>query len=85
VGLNIAAVTAPEIALSILAEVVTVRRAAEPAAAQRRTAVDPVCGMEVAVSPASVQAEIDGERHYFCGDGCRNRFVADRARDAGVS
>ena len=61
------------------------RRAAEPAAAQRRTAIDPVCGMEVAVSPASVQVELDGERHYFCGEGCRDSFVAERARDAGVN
>ena len=61
------------------------RRAADRPRRGGATAVDPVCGMEVAVSPASVQVELDGERHYSCGEGCRNSFVAERARDAGVS
>jgi xanthine dehydrogenase accessory factor len=39
-------------------------------------AVDPVCGMEVAVSAASIQLERDGERYYFCSEGCRDSFSA---------
>jgi xanthine dehydrogenase accessory factor len=60
--------------------------AAGPAAVAPAVAVaiDPVCGMEVAISPASLQLDLDGERHYFCGEGCRNRFAAEHAPDAAV-
>lgn len=54
------------------------------AATPIEVARDPVCGMEVAVSEASIQLERDGERHYFCSEGCRDRFATKRARDAGV-
>jgi xanthine dehydrogenase accessory factor len=47
-------------------------------------ALDPVCGMEVAVSEASIQLELDGERHYFCSEGCRDGFAAEHAPGAGV-
>jgi xanthine dehydrogenase accessory factor len=91
-GLEIGAETPEEIALSILTEIVAVRRAApvaetvpEPARAPTaEVAIDPVCGMEVAVSPASIQIEVEGERHYFCREECRDRFAAERARDASV-
>jgi xanthine dehydrogenase accessory factor len=64
--------------------------AAEPAAGPAAlapavaVAIDPVCGMEVAISPASLQLDLDGERHYFCGEGCRDRFAAEHAPDAAV-
>jgi xanthine dehydrogenase accessory factor len=62
--------------------------AAAPAPAAVTTpvevALDPVCGMEVAVSEASIQLERDGERHYFCSEGCRDSFAAEGAADAGV-
>ena len=45
-------------------------------------AIDPVCGMEVAVSPASIQLERDGERFYFCSEGCRDSFGAEGAHGA---
>jgi xanthine dehydrogenase accessory factor len=59
--------------------------AAEPAAATTEVAIDPVCGMEVAVSEASIHLDLDGERHYFCREGCRDSFAAERAPGAGVS
>jgi xanthine dehydrogenase accessory factor len=47
------------------------RRANAPPAAD---AIDPVCGMTVAVGPNSIQVEHDGVTYYFCGAGCRQAF-----------
>lgn len=55
-----------------------------PGATPTEVALDPVCGMEVAVSEASIQLVQDGERHYFCSEGCRDRFATEGAPDAGV-
>jgi xanthine dehydrogenase accessory factor len=41
-------------------------------------ATDPVCGMQVAIAPASAQLEVDGERLYFCCEGCRDAYAAGR-------
>jgi len=43
-------------------------------------AVDPVCGMEVAVGAAKETAVHEGQTFYFCASGCRSRFEADAAR-----
>jgi Cu+-exporting ATPase len=43
-------------------------------------AVDPVCGMEVAVGAARETAAHDGTTYFFCCAGCRSRFEADPAR-----
>lgn len=39
-----------------------------------RTATDPVCGMDVTVETAKHVASHDGETHYFCSAGCREKF-----------
>ena len=52
-----------------------------PVALSTETAIDPVCGMEVAVSEASIQLERDGELHYFCSEGCRDTFSAQGVPD----
>jgi xanthine dehydrogenase accessory factor len=83
-GLDIGGRTAAEIALSVLAELVAERRAAERHAAPATTAraVDPVCGMTVAAVDASPHVTIDGVTTWFCCPGCKKAFEKDPARYA---
>ena len=74
-GLDIGARTPEEIAVSILARIVAVRRAPK----QALTAVDPICGMTVAVVPGALSADHAGETVYFCGDGCKAAFELQHA------
>lgn len=78
-GLDIGARSAPEVALSIFAEVIASRPrvATEPAAAELpQTALDPVCGMTVAITADALRLDVDGHTWYFCGTGCRAAFAA---------
>lgn len=85
-GLDIGARSAGEVALSILAEVVAVLRgsALAPAgtsppptgaAAELRTAVDPVCAMRVTIRPDTPRVVVGGETIWFCAEACRERYV----------
>jgi xanthine dehydrogenase accessory factor len=87
-GLDLGGGTAAEIALSILAELVGERRAAaaeRTAPVEPATAVDPVCGMTVAAVDATLHADVEGVRTWFCGEGCRSAFLADPARYAAAT
>lgn len=82
VGLDIGARTAEEIALSIMAEIVRAVRidgitatAAMPVERPVQV-IDPICGMTVVVDPDTPHVgDADGD-HWFCGTGCRDRYVA---------
>lgn len=87
-GLDLGARSAPEVALSILAEIVQdrpaqaldspdARGAAGAAQAPRAVAIDPVCRMEVEIATAQHAADHDGTSYYFCCAGCRTRFLKD--------
>jgi YHS domain-containing protein len=43
-------------------------------------AKDPVCGMQVERANAPATHEVDGQRYWFCCDGCRDRFATAPAR-----
>jgi len=41
------------------------------------TAIDPVCGMSVAIDGAKHIAPYEGAEHYFCSSRCHDKFLAD--------
>jgi xanthine dehydrogenase accessory factor len=77
-GLDIGAATGPEIALSILAEIVQRRRSSPHQVEEppiQTFAIDPICGMQVDPATARWTAERDGQTYYFCAPGCRKAFL----------
>lgn len=81
-GMDIGARTAEEIALSILAELISVRARVNDTVIEAQVAIDPVCGMSVAVTDAALQGAYAGATVYFCGAGCRTAFFDDPTRYA---
>lgn len=77
-GIDIGARTPPEVALTIVARIVAVRRSHPPRSQAAATAVDPICGMTVVVAADTPRVEHDGETVWFCCEGCRRRFEERR-------
>lgn len=74
-GLALGAQTMTEIALSVVAEIVQIRReqtaqVVEPSA----DAVDPICGMTVDIRTAKYKSVVEGKTIYFCCLRCKETF-----------
>jgi xanthine dehydrogenase accessory factor len=85
-GLDLGPSSQEEIAVAILAELVAWRhtRAESPLPATPAESVDPVCGMTVALGPATEQIVHEGVTVAFCSAHCRARFEAEPDRYSGL-
>jgi xanthine dehydrogenase accessory factor len=80
-GIDLGSTSHREMAVSILAEMVAVHARGSlnpaPKPTATATAIDPVCGMEVAADETSRPFDYQRETYYFCCPGCRSTFESD--------
>jgi xanthine dehydrogenase accessory factor len=80
-GLPGLAVTPEEIAFSVMAELIELRRQrvgltgdTPLSAPQRAEAIDPICGMTVDIASARHTSVRNGQTYYFCCPACKKTF-----------
>jgi xanthine dehydrogenase accessory factor len=75
-GIELGGETLPEIALSVAAEIVRVRRASiqQQSVPESNAAIDPICGMTVDTENAKYTSTVNGETIYFCCLRCKETF-----------
>jgi xanthine dehydrogenase accessory factor len=76
-GLDLGPLTQSEIAVAVLAELIAWRHQQAPLGELPLEAVDPVCGMTVALGAETPSAEHAATTYWFCCSGCRDRFASD--------
>jgi xanthine dehydrogenase accessory factor len=91
-GIHLHTLTPEEIAVSILAEIISFRRSGASALANEQTSTrvappeletDPVCGMQVVSATTKHTSEFAGHSYYFCCAGCKQAFDKEPATYAG--
>ena len=73
-GVEIGSETFTEIAVSVAAEIVRVRRGAGAELETPRVATDPICGMSVDIENAKYTSVVNNETIYFCCLRCKETF-----------
>jgi len=74
-GIDLGGETLPEIALSVVAELIRVRRAGvKEEVSTKNVAVDPICGMTVDTENAKYTSVANDETIYFCCLRCKETF-----------
>ena len=83
-GLDLGPSSQEEIAVAILAELVAWRHTRPDRSLMPQEAVDPVCGMTVAVEAGAERVVHEGVTVVFCSAHCKARFEAEPERYAGT-
>lgn len=78
-GVDLGHTTHSEIAVAILAEIVSLKSRRFPIleVSNMDTAIDPVCHMTVDMATARFKTEHEGTVYYFCALGCQRAFEQD--------